>query len=465
MSAPQRFGRVLIANRGEIALRIQRACRQLGLETVAVYSEADAQSRHVLEADIALCIGPASAARSYLDAASIILAAKVTGATAIHPGYGFLSENADFAEAVEKAGITFIGPTPESIRLMGDKITAKQTMLTSGVPCVPGSDGPLPEDENAILDLANSVGFPVIVKASGGGGGRGMRVVWSADELIKAVALTRKEAQQAFGNPTLYLERFMQKPRHIEIQVLCDTHGTALWLGARDCSLQRRHQKVLEEAPPPGIPPELIAEIGARCAQACRNIGYRGAGTFEFLYEDGIFAFIEMNTRLQVEHPITEETTGIDIVCAQIEIAQGKPLTLTQNAIQTSGHAIECRINAEDPFTFAPSPGQISQWDLPGGAGIRIDTHIVAGSVVQPYYDSLIAKVIARGATRQEAMQRLKVALSEMQVETIATNIPLHQALLCDPDFLKGGVDIHHLEHWLEKRKNPDDKAAVSANI
>ncbi|KFL89669.1 Biotin carboxylase of acetyl-CoA carboxylase [Acetobacter malorum] len=453
MSAAHSFGPVLIANRGEIALRIQRACRQLGLETVAVYSEADAQSRHVLEADVALCIGPASAARSYLDADAIILAAKVTGATAIHPGYGFLSENAEFAEAVEKAGITFIGPTPESIRLMGDKITAKQTMQASGVPCVPGSDGPLPENEQAILELANTVGFPVIVKASGGGGGRGMRVVWSADELIKAVALTRKEAQQAFGNPTLYLERFMQKPRHIEIQVLCDTHGKALWLGARDCSLQRRHQKVLEEAPPPGIPPELIAEIGASCAQACRNIGYRGAGTFEFLYEDGIFAFIEMNTRLQVEHPITEETTGIDIVCAQIEIAQGKPLDIEQSTIHTTGHAIECRINAEDPFSFAPSPGRVSRWDVPGGAGIRLDTHIVAGSVVQPYYDSLIAKVIARGATRDEAICRLKVALAELQVETILTNIPLHQALLSDPGFVEGGVDIHHLEHWLEKRE------------
>ncbi len=451
MSGPQRFGRVLIANRGEIALRIQRACRQLGLETVAVYSEADAQSRHVLEADIALCIGPASAARSYLDADAIILAAKVTGASAIHPGYGFLSENADFAEAVEDAGIVFIGPTPASIRLMGDKITAKQTMQASGVP---GSDGPLPESELAILALANAVGFPVIVKASGGGGGRGMRVVWSADDLIKAVTLTRKEAQQAFGNPTLYLERFMQKPRHIEIQVLCDTHGNALWLGARDCSLQRRHQKVLEEAPPPGISPELIAEIGASCVQACRNIGYRGAGTFEFLYEEGIFAFIEMNTRLQVEHPITEETTGIDIVCAQIEIAQGKHLTIEQSAIHTVGHAIECRINAEDPFSFAPSPGCVSRWDVPGGAGIRLDTHIVAGSVVQPYYDSLIAKVIARGATRSEAIQRLKIALAEMQVEAISTNIPLHQALLCDPAFEKGGVDIHHLEHWLEKREH-----------
>ncbi|MGG6430691.1 acetyl-CoA carboxylase biotin carboxylase subunit [Acetobacter ghanensis] len=455
MTEPKHFQRVLIANRGEIALRIQRACRQLGLETVAVHSEADAQSRHVLEADIALCIGPASAARSYLDAEAIILAARLTGADAIHPGYGFLSENAGFAEAVEAAGIHFIGPTPASIRLMGDKITAKQTMQATGVPCVAGSDGPLPTDEQEVLALARKVGFPVIVKASGGGGGRGMRVVWKEEDLLKAVALTRKEAQQAFGNPTLYLECFMQKPRHIEIQVLCDTHGNALWLGARDCSLQRRHQKVLEEAPPPGIPPELIADIGQRCAQACNHIGYRGAGTFEFLYEDGVFAFIEMNTRLQVEHPVTEETTGLDIVCAQIEIAQGKPLAIKQEDVQTIGHAIECRINAENPFSFSPSPGPVTKWDLPGGAGIRLDTHITQGSTVQPYYDSLIAKVIAHGATRTEAIRRLKVALAEMQVEGIETNIPLHQALLEDKGVLDGGVDIHHLEHWLEKRSHP----------
>ena len=455
MTEPNNFQRVLIANRGEIALRIQRACRQLGLETVAVHSEADAQSRHVQEADIALCIGPNAAARSYLDAEAIILAARLTGAGAIHPGYGFLSENADFAEAVEAAGIRFIGPTPAAIRLMGDKITAKQTMQAAGVPCVAGSDGPLPEDEQKILALAEQVGFPVIVKASGGGGGRGMRVVWQADDLLKAVALTRKEAQQAFGNPTLYLESFMQKPRHIEMQVLCDTDGNALWLGARDCSLQRRHQKVLEEAPPPGIPPELIAKIGQSCAQACRHIGYRGAGTFEFLYEDGVFAFIEMNTRLQVEHPVTEETTGLDIVCAQIEIAQGKPLSLQQADVQTIGHAIECRINAENPFSFAPSPGLVTQWTLPGGAGIRMDTHMTLGCTAQPYYDSLIAKVIARGATRTEAINRLQVALAEMQVEGIETNIELHQAILQDTGFLEGGVDIHHLEHWLEKRSHP----------
>ncbi|MCJ8353144.1 acetyl-CoA carboxylase biotin carboxylase subunit [Novacetimonas hansenii] len=452
MSETPRFNRVLIANRGEIALRIQRACRQLGLETVAVYSEADADSRHVHEADIALCIGPAAAARSYLDADGLLLAARLTGAQAIHPGYGFLSENADFADAVEKAGLTFIGPTGASIRMMGDKITAKRAMREAGVPCVPGSDGPLPADMETVKAIALDVGFPVIVKASGGGGGRGMRVVERAADLAQAVTLTAKEAEQAFGNPTLYLERFMQKPRHIEIQVLCDTHGTALWLGARDCSLQRRHQKVLEEASAPGITPQTIAEIGTRCAEACRRIGYRGAGTFEFLYEDGVFAFIEMNTRVQVEHPITEETTGIDIVAEQLRIAQGARLGIAQADIGLQGHAIECRLNAEDPFTFMPSPGTITRWDLPGGPGIRVDTHVVAGYTVQPYYDSLIGKVISYGATREQAIARMRVALAEMKVEGISTNIPLHQDLLADPAFAQGGVDIHYLERWLAKR-------------
>lgn len=452
MSETPRFNRVLIANRGEIALRIQRACRQLGLETVAVYSEADADSRHVHEADIALCIGPAAAARSYLDADGLLLAARLTGAQAIHPGYGFLSENADFADAVEKAGLTFIGPTGASIRMMGDKITAKRAMREAGVPCVPGSDGPLPADMETVKAIALDVGFPVIVKASGGGGGRGMRVVERAADLAQAVTLTAKEAEQAFGNPTLYLERFMQKPRHIEIQVLCDTHGTALWLGARDCSLQRRHQKVLEEASAPGITPQTIAEIGTRCAEACRRIGYRGAGTFEFLYEDGVFAFIEMNTRVQVEHPITEETTGIDIVVEQLRIAQGARLGIAQADIGLQGHAIECRLNAEDPFTFMPSPGTITRWDLPGGPGIRVDTHVVAGYTVQPYYDSLIGKVISYGATREQAIARMRVALAEMKVEGISTNIPLHQDLLADPAFAQGGVDIHYLERWLAKR-------------
>ncbi|MEG3349345.1 MULTISPECIES: acetyl-CoA carboxylase biotin carboxylase subunit [Novacetimonas] len=452
MNETPRFNRVLIANRGEIALRIQRACRQLGLETVAVYSEADADSRHVHEADIALCIGPAAAARSYLDADGLLLAARLTGAQAIHPGYGFLSENADFADAVEKAGLTFIGPTGASIRMMGDKITAKRAMREAGVPCVPGSDGPLPADMETVKAIALDVGFPVIVKASGGGGGRGMRVVERAADLAQAVTLTAKEAEQAFGNPTLYLERFMQKPRHIEIQVLCDTHGTALWLGARDCSLQRRHQKVLEEASAPGITPQTIAEIGTRCAEACRRIGYRGAGTFEFLYEDGVFAFIEMNTRVQVEHPITEETTGIDIVAEQLRIAQGARLGIAQADIGLRGHAIECRLNAEDPFTFMPSPGTITRWDLPGGPGIRVDTHVVAGYTVQPYYDSLIGKVISYGATREQAIARMRVALAEMKVEGISTNIPLHQDLLADPAFAQGGVDIHYLERWLAKR-------------
>ncbi|MBS1038775.1 acetyl-CoA carboxylase biotin carboxylase subunit [Gluconobacter cerinus] len=454
MNKMQRFKRVLIANRGEIALRIQRACRQLGLETVAVYSEADADSRHVREADVSLCIGPAAASKSYLDRDGLLLAAKVTGAGAIHPGYGFLSENADFADAVEAAGLTFIGPTGDSIRMMGDKITAKRAMREAGVPCVPGSDGPLPASAKEVLAIALEVGFPVIVKASGGGGGRGMRVVHGVDELENAVELTTKEAQQAFGNPTLYLEKYMQKPRHVEIQVLCDTHGTALWLGARDCSLQRRHQKVLEEAPAPDIPPETIAGIGERCVQACRQIGYRGAGTFEFLYEDGIFAFIEMNTRVQVEHPITEETTGIDIVAQQIRIAQGETLGLRQNDILMQGHAIECRLNAEDAATFMPSPGMVTRWDLPGGPGIRVDTHVVSNYTVQPYYDSLIGKIISYGATREQAIARMRVALAEMWVEGISTNIALHQALLADPQFQEGGVDIHYLERWLAERSS-----------
>ncbi|POF62614.1 acetyl-CoA carboxylase biotin carboxylase subunit [Novacetimonas maltaceti] len=455
MSGHGRFSRVLIANRGEIALRIQRACRQLGLETVAVHSEADADSRHVHEADVSLCIGPAAAARSYLDPDGLLLAARLTGAQAIHPGYGFLSENADFADAVEAAGLTFIGPTGASIRMMGDKITAKRAMREAGVPCVPGSDGPLPADMDAVKAIALEVGFPVIVKASGGGGGRGMRVVEREADLAQAVMLTAKEAQQAFGNPTLYLERFMQKPRHIEIQVLCDTHGTALWLGARDCSLQRRHQKVLEEASAPGIAPEMIARIGERCAEACRRIGYRGAGTFEFLYEDGVFAFIEMNTRVQVEHPVTEDTTGIDIVAQQLRIAQGETLDIAQSDIALQGHAIECRLNAEDPFTFMPSPGTITRWDLPGGPGIRVDTHVVAGYTVQPYYDSLIGKIISHGATRAQAIARMRVALAEMKVEGVATNIALHQDLLADPAFERGGVDIHYLERWLAHRTAP----------
>lgn len=455
MNAPQITGRVLIANRGEIALRIQRACRALKLETVAVFSEADSQSRHVQEADIALCIGPASAAKSYLDPERLLLAARVTGATAIHPGYGFLSENADFAEAVEAERLVFVGPTAQSIRIMGDKISAKRAMLDAGIPCVAGSDGALPDAVEDVAAIAEAIGYPVIIKATGGGGGKGMRIVWSADELTEAVSLTAHEARQAFGNGTLYLEKFMQKPRHIEIQVLCDTYGTALWLGARDCSLQRRHQKVLEEAPPCDIPAEEIARIGTLCAEACRRISYRGAGTFEFLYEDGLFAFIEMNTRVQVEHPITEETTGIDIVREQLRIAHGAKLGLRQKDIVTRGHAFECRINAEDPKTFRPSPGLISRWDLPGGPGVRIDTHVTAGYTVPPHYDSMIGKIIVHGETREDALTRLEIALAEMRVEGVTTNLSLHQAIIAEPAFREGSVDIHFLENWLRTREEP----------
>ena len=450
MTAP--FDAVLIANRGEIALRIQRACRALGLRTVAVHSEADREARHVAEADQALCIGPAAASASYLNIPAILLAAEVTGAGAVHPGYGFLSENAGFAEAVEQAGLVFIGPRADSIRTMGDKVAAKQAMREAGVPCVPGSDGALSEDPAEAAAIAREVGYPVIVKAAGGGGGRGMRVVRAEEELAEALAVTREEARNAFNNPELYLEKFLQHPRHVEIQVLSDSHGNAVWVGDRDCSLQRRHQKVVEEAPAPGIPRDAVAAIGERCAEACRRMGYRGAGTFEFLYEDGVFAFIEMNTRLQVEHPVTEMVSGLDIVREQIRIAQGLPLSVSQQALSGHGHAIECRINAEDPFTFLPSPGRVGRWDLPGGPGIRVDTHLTAGAVVPPYYDSLIAKVIAHGETREEALARLRVALAEMRVEGVRTNLPLHAEILRDPGFLAGGVDIHHLEAWLGRR-------------
>ncbi|RQS40936.1 acetyl-CoA carboxylase biotin carboxylase subunit [Burkholderia sp. Bp8990] len=447
------FDKVLIANRGEIALRIQRACRELGLRTVAVHSEADAGARYVRLADQALCIGPAAPDRSYLNQEAILLAARVSGAGAIHPGYGFLSENAAFAEQVEAAGLAFIGPTAESIRTMGDKVAAKRAMRAAGVPCVPGPDGSLPDDPDVILKIAAEIGYPVIVKASGGGGGRGMRVVHAAAQLLDAVAVTREEARRAFGKPELYVEKFLEHPRHVEIQVLCDRHGTALWLGSRDCSLQRRHQKVLEEAPAPHIDPGLIREVGERCAAACRQIGYRGAGTFEFLFENGRFYFIEMNTRLQVEHPVTEAITGIDIVREQIRIAQGHALTWTQADLRSAGHALECRINAEDPFTFAPCPGRIVEWEVPGGNGIRVDSHLSAGHVVPPYYDSLIAKVVTHGATRDEAIARMRVALSEMRIEGIRTNVPLHRAILDDPAFGDGGVDIHHLERWLAARE------------
>ncbi|MGJ7497084.1 acetyl-CoA carboxylase biotin carboxylase subunit [Variovorax sp. RT4R15] len=446
------FDTVLIANRGEIALRIQRACRGLAIKTVMVHSEADRDARYVAQADQALCIGPAAPKQSYLDQAAILFAAEVSGAQAIHPGYGFLSENAGFAERVERAGLVFIGPSAECIRTMGDKVAAKRAMRQAGVPCVPGPDEGLPEDGAAIQALAREVGYPVIVKAAGGGGGRGMRVVHDEHALLDAMALTREEALHAFGNPEVYIEKFLLHPRHVEIQVLADSHGNAVWLGSRDCSLQRRHQKVIEEAPAPGIDEALIAEVGERCAAACRQIGYCGVGTFEFLYERGAFYFIEMNTRLQVEHPVTEMTTGIDIVQQQLRVARGERLAFGQADVRCNGHAIECRVNAEHPVTFAPSPGQITGWQVPGGFGVRVDSHAGAGYRVPPYYDSMIAKLIVHGSTRTDALDRMRVALAEMQVEGIWTNLQLHREILADEGFANGGVDIHHLERWLQQR-------------
>ena len=446
------FDTVLIANRGEIAVRIQRACRQLGLRTVVIHSTADAHCGYVRQADKALCIGPAPSAQSYLNQAAILLAAEVSGAQAIHPGYGFLSENASFATAVQEAGLVFVGPSAASIRAMGDKVAAKRTMQAAGVTCVPGPDQVLSGDLDQLLALAESIGYPVIVKAAGGGGGRGMRVVYTAAQFSEAFAVTREEARTAFGNPALYMEKFFLRPRHIEIQVLCDTHGHAVWLGSRDCSLQRRHQKVMEEAPAAGIDPGQIAELGERCASACRAIGYHGAGTFEFLYQDGAFYFIEMNTRLQVEHTVTEMVTGIDIVALQLRIARGEVLGIVQQDISEHGHAIECRINAEDPETFAPSPGQITRWDVPGGLGVRIDSHIHTGDVVPPNYDSLIAKLVTHGATRDQALARMRVALDEMAVEGIRTNIALHRKLLQDVGVAAGGIDTHYLERMLKTR-------------
>ncbi|MFE8644746.1 acetyl-CoA carboxylase biotin carboxylase subunit [Sphingomonas sp. NCPPB 2930] len=458
------FDTLLIANRGEIALRIQRACREMGIRTVAVHSEADRDLRHVRLADQAVCIGPAPAGQSYLNQGAILLAAQLSGAQAIHPGYGFLSENADFSERVHAAGLAYVGPRAASIRTMGDKVAAKRAMRLAGVPCVPGPDDALPEDADEIRQVARDIGYPVIVKAAGGGGGRGMRVVRDAAGLLDAVSVTREEARRAFGNPSLYIEKFLEHPRHIEIQVLCDRHGTALWLGSRDCSLQRRHQKVLEEAPAPGIDPARLAEVGERCAEACRQIDYHGAGTFEFLYENGQFYFIEMNTRLQVEHPVTEMVTGIDIVQQQLRIAAGERLALRQQdvAVQGTGHAFECRINAEHPFSFIPSPGCISVWETPGGLGVRLDSHAAAGYRVPPNYDSLIGKLIVHGATRHEALARLQGALAEMRVEGIETNIPLHREIVRDAAFGAGAVDIHHLERWLRQRTQ--DAAPVAAH-
>ncbi|WP_029462364.1 acetyl-CoA carboxylase biotin carboxylase subunit [Serpentinimonas barnesii] len=447
------FKKILVANRGEIALRIQRACRELGVKAVMVYSEADREAKYVKLADEAVCIGPPPSALSYLNMPAIISAAEVTDAEAIHPGYGFLSENADFAERVEKSGFVFIGPTPEAIRTMGDKVAAKQAMIRAGVPCVPGSEGALPDDAAEVKRIARSIGYPVIVKAAGGGGGRGMRVVHTEAALLHAVQTTKAEAGAAFGNPEVYLEKFLQNPRHIEIQVLADNYRNAVYLHERDCSMQRRHQKVIEEAPAPGIARRLIERIGDRCAAACKKIGYRGAGTFEFLYENGEFYFIEMNTRVQVEHPVTEAVTGIDIVRQQIAIAAGEKLPFTQRQIELRGHAIECRINAEDPYKFTPSPGRISAWHAPGGPGVRVDSHIYTHYMVPPNYDSMIGKLITHGDTREQALARMRSALSETVIEGIKTNIALHREILVDANFEAGGTNIHYLEAWLAQRE------------
>ena len=447
------FKKILIANRGEIALRIQRACRELGVKAVMVYSEADREAKYIKLADEAVCIGPAPSALSYLNMPAIISAAEVTDAEAIHPGYGFLSENAAFAERVEKSGFKFIGPTAESIRLMGDKVSAKQAMIKAGVPCVPGSEGELPDDPAQIKRIARSVGYPVIIKAAGGGGGRGMRVVHTEAALVNAVQMTRAEAGTAFGNPAVYMEKFLQNPRHIEIQILADTYKNAVYLGERDCSMQRRHQKIIEEAPAPGIARKLIEKIGERCVAACKRIGYRGAGTFEFLYENGEFYFIEMNTRVQVEHPVTEMTTGIDIVRTQIMVAAGEKLPFTQRQIEIRGHAIECRVNAEDPYKFTPSPGRITLWHAPGGPGVRVDSHIYTNYMVPPTYASMVGKIIVHGDTRDQALARMRTELAETVVEGINTNIALHRELMVDAKFVVGGTNIHYLEEWLAQRQ------------
>ena len=443
------FEKILIANRGEIALRVQRACRELGIKTVAVHSEADKEAKYVKLADESVCIGPAQSSLSYLNIPAVISAAEVTDAQAIHPGYGFLSENADFAERVEQSGFVFIGPRAETIRLMGDKVSAKDAMRKAGVPCVPGSEGALPDDPIEIIKTAKKVGYPVIIKAAGGGGGRGMRVVHTEAALVNAVIMTKAEAQAAFGNPMVYMEKFLENPRHIEIQILADQHGNAVFLGDRDCSMQRRHQKIIEEAPSPLLPAKIRDKIGERCAEACRKIKYRGAGTFEFLYENGEFYFIEMNTRLQVEHTVTEMITGLDLVQQQIFVAAGEKLKFRQRDIELRGHAIECRINAEDPYNFVPSPGKIGTFHMPGGPGVRIDTHAYAGYTVPPHYDSMIGKLITYGTTRDQAIARMRIALSEMMIDGIKTNVPLHADLMADAAFHLGGTSIHYLEQKL----------------
>ncbi len=441
--------KVLIANRGEIALRIMRSCRDMGIGTVAVYSTADRDLKHVRLADEAVCIGPAPSKDSYLNIPAIISAAEITDVTAIHPGYGFLSENADFAERVETSGFKFIGPSPSVIRMMGDKVSAIREMRAAGVPCVPGSNGPLDDDPARNMQIANEIGYPIIIKAAGGGGGRGMRVVRSNEELIESIKLTQAEAGAAFNNEIVYMEKFLEKPRHVEFQVLADEFGNAIHLGERDCSMQRRHQKVVEEAPAPGITEEQRATIGARCVAACKRLGYRGAGTFEFLYENGEFYFIEMNTRVQVEHPVTEMITGVDIVKEQIRVANGNRLSLTQEDVHIKGHAFECRINAEDPDTFMPSPGLVEQFHAPGGLGVRVDSHIYNGYRVPPYYDSMIGKLIVHGNTRASALARMQGALSEAFIVGIKTNIPLLAKICDDENFADGGTDIHYLEKKL----------------
>ncbi|AGX87226.1 acetyl-CoA carboxylase biotin carboxylase subunit [Candidatus Symbiobacter mobilis] len=446
------FKKILVANRGEIALRIQRACSELGVQAVMVYSEADREAKYVKLAEEAVCIGPAPSAQSYLNMPAIISAAEVTDAEAIHPGYGFLSENADFAERVERSGFQFIGPTPESIRIMGDKVAAKQAMIKAGVPCVPGSEGELPEDLVQVKRIAKAIGYPVIIKAAGGGGGRGMRVVHTEAALANAVTMTKSEADAAFGNPAVYMEKYLQGPRHIEIQVLADKHRNAVYLGERDCSMQRRHQKIIEEAPAPHIPRKLIERVGERCVAACKKIGYRGAGTFEFLYENEEFYFIEMNTRVQVEHPVTELVTGIDIVKTQIMVAAGDKLPFTQRQITMRGHAIECRLNAEDPYRGLPSPGRITMWHPPGGPGVRVDSHVYTNYYVPPYYDSMVGKLIVHADTREMALARMRTALGETVVEGIHTNLPLHRELVVDAQFQAGGANIHYLEGWLANR-------------